>query len=318
MAADAQAARATLAQQPDDAAANLALGKYLALGPGHWEPAIEHFAKGSDPLLKAAADSEAKVSDEVATQEAAGDAWWEAAEAAQGRQQEALQTRAAHWYGAALSRSTGLSHAKMQNRLSLVRVHTPDAGKAREARSVAMSPTAGATPGMIGRAQVARSDSGFILTYEPGKSLRGSTMVRALERPTAFGKGALHIELYGAVVLPEKTTVLAWQAGGTDDGGVCRLFIGGKGVGYVGEGGAKSDVKQVPLERGTHIVNWRISGGDIGSCVLELYDAQTMKPLPVLVTRDLAAAAAVLRFKEKVDISSDEAIPERPPELSQR
>jgi len=49
---------ATLGQKPDDPAANLVAGKYLAFVLGEWPAAIENLAKGSDKSLASAAQKE--------------------------------------------------------------------------------------------------------------------------------------------------------------------------------------------------------------------------------------------------------------------
>ncbi len=58
LALDAKAARKTLTGQPNDAAAHAALGRYLCLSLGKWDEGLPHLAKGSDELLRAAAEQD--------------------------------------------------------------------------------------------------------------------------------------------------------------------------------------------------------------------------------------------------------------------
>lgn len=57
--AEARKAEAKLADKPDDPAANLIVGKYLAWAKSDWSGAAEFVARGSDPILKKAFQADA-------------------------------------------------------------------------------------------------------------------------------------------------------------------------------------------------------------------------------------------------------------------
>jgi WD40 repeat protein len=78
-----QQARTTLESNADDPDANLAVGRYLSLTRGDFAAAVEYLAKSDDAPLKAAAEKDlaAQGSDDAAVLLAAGDAWYELADA---------------------------------------------------------------------------------------------------------------------------------------------------------------------------------------------------------------------------------------------
>ena len=69
---------------PDDPAANLTLGKYLCFSRGDWQQGFSRLAKGSDPVLAELASKGLVNPTDAAVQEALGDDWWKASEAAKG------------------------------------------------------------------------------------------------------------------------------------------------------------------------------------------------------------------------------------------
>jgi formylglycine-generating enzyme required for sulfatase activity len=109
----ATVARAQLDAHPADAAAHLALGRYLCLAKGDWETGLPHLARGDDAELKALADDdlkhiplrwrpEAGVRPPAPVPAAAAmklaDRWWDRAEKASGRERECMLVRAGYWY----------------------------------------------------------------------------------------------------------------------------------------------------------------------------------------------------------------------------
>ena len=112
-----KAAEITLQTSPDDPAANLSVGRYL-VAKGKLDQAIPHFAKGSDPALRAAAEKDVAPPKEAADQVQAGNAWWDAAEREkEGTFRTAVRERAGKWYESAYAASTGLSRVAIEKRL---------------------------------------------------------------------------------------------------------------------------------------------------------------------------------------------------------
>lgn len=113
-----KSAEKTLVDQPDDPAANLALGRFLCLTKKDWSRGIPLLAKGSDPALQAVALKELAAPSTFAAQVEVGDGWWDL-----GEKQKDLATRrkfvnrARHWYELGLAGVTGLAKAKVEKRL---------------------------------------------------------------------------------------------------------------------------------------------------------------------------------------------------------
>ncbi|HEX3655781.1 MAG TPA: SUMF1/EgtB/PvdO family nonheme iron enzyme, partial [Pirellulales bacterium] len=110
-------AQATLAKTPDDTAANLAVGRYLALVQGDWEQGLAHLAKGPDGPLKDLAVKGLKPPAEPAALAEMGDAWFDAADKAKGKDKADLRAGAAYWYSLAEPGLTGLAKTIVEKRL---------------------------------------------------------------------------------------------------------------------------------------------------------------------------------------------------------
>jgi Leucine-rich repeat (LRR) protein/tRNA A-37 threonylcarbamoyl transferase component Bud32 len=113
----AQDARTILAKTPDDAAANLALGRYLCFTKGAWAEGYTHLARGSDETLKELAVKSMATPQDAAGQAEQGEAWAMAADAAKGKPKSELQAGARYWYAMALPALSGLAKAKAEQRL---------------------------------------------------------------------------------------------------------------------------------------------------------------------------------------------------------
>lgn len=96
---DAKKAEASLVANPDDPAANLTVGRYLAFVQGDFDKANAYFQKGSDPVLKKLAQDEAVAKDAVDTEKVKmGDAWVQASGKMPGVYQRLARDRGAQWY----------------------------------------------------------------------------------------------------------------------------------------------------------------------------------------------------------------------------
>jgi hypothetical protein len=73
---EAHEAKATLAAMPDDAAANLTMGRYLCLVRNDWQAGSQHLIRGSDTLLQSAANKELAAPVSAEAQMELADAWW--------------------------------------------------------------------------------------------------------------------------------------------------------------------------------------------------------------------------------------------------
>ncbi|MCX5662583.1 MAG: hypothetical protein NTW19_23120 [Planctomycetota bacterium] len=115
--AAAEKAQATLDKSPDDAAANLALGRFRCLYKGDWKAGLSQLALDNDAELKALATADLKGPAAPEAQATLADGWWAQSEKATGVVKRQLQFRAAKWYGDAAPRLTGLTKAKAEKRM---------------------------------------------------------------------------------------------------------------------------------------------------------------------------------------------------------
>ncbi len=112
--------RAALKTNPDDPAANLAMGRWLYSQRGDWEQALPHLAKSSSSAMKSLASEELNSPPtEPANKIRLADAWWALSEKVEGKEREALQLHAGQWYEqAAEELPKGLAKEKIARRLA--------------------------------------------------------------------------------------------------------------------------------------------------------------------------------------------------------
>jgi hypothetical protein len=111
-------ALAVLQTQPDDAAANLTVGRFRCFVKGDWETGLPMLALGSDLEISKSAKLELAAPTEATAQVKLADQWWTIAKAAAEQHQIQIQLHAASWYQAALPKLTGLNRAKVEKRLA--------------------------------------------------------------------------------------------------------------------------------------------------------------------------------------------------------
>jgi hypothetical protein len=115
----ARAAQKILGDKPDDADANLNLGKYLCGRKEDWKRGLPMLAKGSDASLREAARKDLSAPEKAEAQIEAGDAWYALADrAGSSGEKKAWQFRARMWYESAVDRLAGLSKLKVEKRLA--------------------------------------------------------------------------------------------------------------------------------------------------------------------------------------------------------
>ena len=154
----AETARTALDKNPEDPAANLALGRYLCFTKGDWAGGSGHLALSSDAMFKELGTKSMAAPSESAAQVALGDAWWDAAEKAKGQDKADLREGAGYWYGLAIDELTGLTKSRVEKRLAELAPTVP-----------ATSPTAKVAKGKLARG---KATDGFISIFD-GRSLDG-------------------------------------------------------------------------------------------------------------------------------------------------
>lgn len=123
-----KAAKEKLAAHPDDAEANLTVGRFLCFQKDDWQAGLPYLARGGDPTLKKLAAMEAAApiappdsTAAAAAREKLAEAWWDAAEKMGDRKNPIVQSmfaRAKHWYQEAMPGLSGLALEKAQKRVS--------------------------------------------------------------------------------------------------------------------------------------------------------------------------------------------------------
>jgi len=112
-------ARAVLAESPDDATANLTVGKWKCLVEEDWTGGVPLLARGSDQGLKQAAEKESSGEPVPAEFVRRGDAWYEAAQNRAADEKAAWLRRASYWYQKVGAESTSaLEQEKARKRLA--------------------------------------------------------------------------------------------------------------------------------------------------------------------------------------------------------
>ncbi len=297
---------------PDDAEANLLVGRFYCLSRENWDTGLPYLAKGSDAVLAAAAKLDLTNPSDATAQEAVGDAWWDLAEKAESESddQAALQLRSRYWYQNAAPRLTGLAKAKVDRRLEemsglVAKTSGVNAGSGGASNPKPQEPAVSAGDGMIGRIKVNGRDIGLLLRYEHGSTLTDTT-VRAVLAKFGVPPGVrVELELFAVVVVPNGVVLESQHVGGSSSGGVLRMYIDGQEINAVGDDRSKSTTKHFPAMRpGTHAVRWVLTGGSLGSCRLQFYDRQTRKPL-VLTFNNPQVMTQVnnLPVRARVDLS---------------
>jgi hypothetical protein len=113
-----QRAQGTLAQRADDAAACLAMGRYLCFVNRDWSAGVPYLTRCNQPALKSLALECAAPVTDTADLRRRGDAWWQRAQsAARGTLRRDLERGARHWYTLAIEGLTGSDLATTLARL---------------------------------------------------------------------------------------------------------------------------------------------------------------------------------------------------------
>ncbi len=126
--ASVQDAAKTLATNPDDAAANLALGKFFCLDKGDWDRGLPMLARGSDAKLKDLAVKDAAAPTDAAVQDEVGNGYAELAKGETGPVRKLhLLRRAGYWCKQAEAGLTGLPHTEVVKKIAEIDKTAPAA-----------------------------------------------------------------------------------------------------------------------------------------------------------------------------------------------
>jgi formylglycine-generating enzyme required for sulfatase activity len=112
-----QRARRKLAEEPDDADSHFELARYLCFFKDDWENGLGHLSQVEDETLRQLAAEEAKQPAEPEPQVELGDLWWKQAARATRKDRDFYQARACYWYKKAQPELSGLTLARVEQRL---------------------------------------------------------------------------------------------------------------------------------------------------------------------------------------------------------
>jgi hypothetical protein len=118
----AKKAQATLAQNPNDPAANLLIGKYYCFYKSDWAQGLPLLARTSDAALTSLAAREQAGSPKPTDQVNLADDWWSYSETSPGSTKAVIQSHAVMWYRKALPDLSGLTKTRVEKRLAAARL----------------------------------------------------------------------------------------------------------------------------------------------------------------------------------------------------
>jgi WD40 repeat protein len=205
-AAAVRAALDALKANPDDPAANTAVGRFRCFAQGRWDDGVKLLAKGDNAALKAVANLELAQEAGPADVKLA-DAWWDYVQTAADGERRPAEYRARYWYHRAVPGLTGLMKAKAEGRLGF---------------------TAGATeyrPGLVAE---------FIALRDPSVLMgkRGRVDTKVEFSGSEFEGGSVTpIEVkWTGVVVPPRAGRYKLIATSPEPTGLVRVKVGGKAV----------------------------------------------------------------------------------------
>jgi|GEM_PF-3970394 len=294
-----------LKKKPDDAAANLAAGKFRCFVLEDWEAGLAHLAKSGDPLFATpAAFDQAALPGKSDALVAAGEAWLKlASDKAIGRDDRpAIQRRARQQLAAGLAGLVGLERVRVEKRLEELKdVATPAPRKTTRTRV----PRAAVLPGLIGRVVARGQDAGIIVIYQPGYTVTQDDVQKLLAAAGATAGDSLRIDLLGVLTLTSDAQLEVRHAGGSSSGGVHNFFIGPQSISEVGDDRSKDDTRTLSLVKGQQPLRWTLTGGDLGTALLSLVPVDaTGKPLAgvaaVQYSRDMNVLARSVPYRQEI------------------
>jgi hypothetical protein len=106
-----------LADDPANADANQAAGRWYCFVKGNWEKGMPMLARGKDAALSSVARQDIAGPKDPKSQMDLGDAWWTLSEKEVPPSKAVVQARALRWYDEAMPKLTGMDKAKAEKRL---------------------------------------------------------------------------------------------------------------------------------------------------------------------------------------------------------
>jgi regulation of enolase protein 1 (concanavalin A-like superfamily) len=204
----------TLKDKPDDAEANLAVGKFYSFQKHDWDKGDPYLAKSGNLPLATAATDDAEAPTEVAKQVALADAWIKVAKDATLGNPVGARRRAYDWYSKALPNLSEKEEERVKAQVIELTKQFPEVLSAWENLDVSKVEAVGDTYLRVKRGEI-------LSTKQPVEGGMEIVLVARAAKPPSFE------------FLKGNTPIVVWQVGYTGVTGV-RIPKGRSGIGTWG------------------------------------------------------------------------------------
>ncbi|HND54986.1 MAG TPA: hypothetical protein PLV92_21380 [Pirellulaceae bacterium] len=279
----AAAAEEKLKTTPDDAEANLLVGRFRCFRAEQWDVGLAFLAKAANPALAEAARLDLAAGDSAKARDSAASAWEKAAESAVGTERRECLERAYRTYELAINKGLkGVDRELARKRLDALRGLLPPLHPTIS-QTLADGATVEVHPGLLGRVLVGGRDTGVLVTYRPGQSLATATLKQIVTESRM--KGVVQIELAGFMATTSRTTYARQFGGGKTM--PQRLLIDSKVIATVdAQQAQKETTLDLPAQR--HTLVWQLQGTDpTGAPSLELRDSNRISSVTTYYTKSM-------------------------------
>jgi hypothetical protein len=289
---EAKSAEQRLAEDPDDATAHLAIGKFRCFRCNQWQLGLPHLARSGKAALAAAAELELASDGSSADLVKIGQAWEKAAEAASGAEKRDYQERAHGWYLQSMEDGrAGLDKEIARRRLDALQSVIPPAHP-KQRITLPDGSTVDVHPGLIGRVYASGRDLGVVLIYEPGQPISTAKMQQLVSDLKL--KGAVTFQFNGFLVASANELQLRHRGGGR---ATQQLLLNGQTYSQI-DARRSSDSRLLTLDIGRHALSWQLHGIDLDRSIsLEFVRRTGNKPLEVYYTKQMLETARANRSK---------------------
>ncbi len=283
LAAEADQARQTLLDAPDDPAANTTYGLFLCLQRNQWAQGATHLAKSEvNPLREAASAETGIVDGDAESQREAAELWYGARGEIREDDQVALLEHVLALARRAVPGLKGIAKLTLEKRITQIAAELPAEtapDHAAQAARARFEPPR-EFQALLGRLRVDGRDVGILWKYRSGLLLADANVADVLLQ-SGINRGHLQLDFVGKLQLAETTSVSVALRGGSPQGATATLFVDGKQVGAVGGEHPASNRFELELVKGEHKVAWQLSGRDLGANSLQFTATETSTPLVV-------------------------------------
>jgi hypothetical protein len=290
------------AANPDDPAANLALGLYHMFDRGDQAKGLGMLAKGSDAKLAAAAKArQESVSKGLAGSLAEADAWFDCISTVTAEYKAAVQKRALEAYDLAAGSASGLEKAKAEKRRDQLKVDLGPAAPSASKRGprIRKSELPESSPGMVGRVFLGGKDAGILVTFDPQRTMDTQKLRNILGQAKLPGG---RIILEGTLTCPTPMSMYVSHRGAST-AATQQVLVNGKVLSSVGGNRSEFDSERLQLVAGNHLIQWNIEFDGSTSPYLHIYEDGNSRRVPLNFSRDQNYGARKATTTQELDLS---------------